>query len=90
MSADDVNKGREILNTELPVNSQDAVFVFNNYGIIDPYFEGLKRFNLIGIDVQDGVLAREVRMYSPETVPFTVDAFWRGFNEYIDEILIST
>ena len=40
MSADDVNKGREILNTELPVNSQDAVFVFNNYGIIDPYFEG--------------------------------------------------
>lgn len=99
MPGNDLINGRRILNTLLPVNSQNAVFVFNNYGVIDHFFEGLSQFDLIDIDVQDGVLAQEVRMFSfknkihfnmmfsPETVPFTVEEFWRVFNVYIDEVL---
>lgn len=100
MPGNDVIKGRQLLNTLLPVNSQDAVFVFNNYGVIDQYFSSFKRFKVVDIDVQDGVLAQEVRMFSfdgkvyfnmmfsPETVPFSVSEFWEKFNFHIDKILI--
>ncbi len=99
MPGDNVTKGRQILNTLLPVNSNDAVFAFNNYGIIDPFFEELSSFNLMDIDVQDGVLAQEVRMFSfrdkihfnmmfsPQTLPFSVEEFWIKLNHYIDEAL---
>lgn len=99
MPGRDVIKGRQVLNTLLPVCSNDKVFVFNNYGVIDTFFDGLNRFGVTDVDVQDGVLAQEVRMFSfkqkihfnmmfsPDALPFTTEEFWMQFNLYIDDVL---
>ncbi|MGH1441173.1 MAG: hypothetical protein ACRBBR_13730 [Cellvibrionaceae bacterium] len=99
MPEHDVEKGRKILNTLLPVNSNESIFAFNNYGVIDPLFEKNSDLDIIDIDIQGSVLAQEIRffsykekihfnmMFSKDNVPFSTESFWNDFLTEIEKTI---
>ena len=56
----DIKASRNIINSLIQMGS---VFCFNNLGSVDYYFRDRSNFNVIDIDIQDGVPTDETRMF---------------------------
>ena len=83
----DIINTRNIINSFIQIKS---TFCYNNLGIIDDYFKDRPTFKVIDIDIQDGVPAEEVRMFSYRNTvninpmlradgPISATQFWEEF-----------
>jgi len=82
---------RQVINQ---IKKMGATFLINNIGSLDKFFNSYKHFNIVDIDIQDGVPGEELRMFGFKDKVYLNPMFKRSsplssnnfYSLFIDEI----